>query len=72
MTLPETSLNMAIRPTSGKSISGAETEFSLTSGSNKINVVSNDNIYFTAPQLVASPINETNEMSGSKSLFVIL
>ena len=72
MTLPETSLNMAIRPTSGKSIHGSESEFSLTSGLNKINVVSNDNIYFTAPQLVASPINETNEMSGSKSFFNII
>ena len=44
MTLPETNLSMAIRPTSGKSIHGSETEFSLTSNSNKINVVSNDNI----------------------------
>ena len=72
MTLPETSLNMAIRPTSGKSIHGSESEFSLTSGLNKINVVSNDNIYFTAPQLVASPINETNEMSGNKSFLNII
>ena len=72
MTLPETNLSMAIRPTSGKSIHGSESEFSLTSSSNKINVVSNDNIYFTAPQMVASPINETNEMSGSKSFFNIV
>jgi hypothetical protein len=63
---------MAIRPTTGKSVHGSESEFALTSNSNKINVVSNDNIYFTAPQLVASPINETNEMSGSKSFFNIL
>mgnify|MGYP001572729255 CR=1 FL=1 len=72
MTLPETNLTMAIRPTTGKSVHGSESEFALTSNSNKINVVSNDNIYFTAPQLVASPINETNEMSGSKSFFNIL
>ena len=34
------------------------------------NVIANDNIYFDAPQMVASDINQTNEMSGSKSLFV--
>jgi len=72
MTLPETSLNMSIRPTSGKSIHGSESEFALTANINKINVVSNDNIFFTAPQLVASPLNETNEMSGSKSFFNIV
>ena len=72
MTLPETNLSMAIRPTSGKSVHGSESEFSLTANSNKINVVSNDNIYFTAPQLVASPINETNEMGSSKSFFNII
>ena len=72
MTLPETNLTMAIRPTSGKSVHGSESEFALTANSGKINVVSNDNIYFTAPQLVASPINETNEMSGNKSFFNIV
>ena len=72
MTLPETSLNMSIRPTTGKSIHGSESEFSLTSSSNYQSVVANDNIYFTAPQMVASDINQTNEMSGQKSLFVQL
>ena len=72
MTLPETNISMAIRPTSGKSIHGSESEFALTANVNKINVVSNDNIHFTTPQLVASPINETNEMGGSKSFWNIL
>ena len=49
-----------------------ETEFSLTSASSNAVSVANDNIYFTAPNMVASDINETNEMSGSKSLFVNL
>ena len=35
-------------------------------------VVIGDNIYFTTPKMVASAINETNEMSGSKSMFVNL
>ena len=72
MTLPETSLSMSIRPTSGRSIHGSESEFALTAGSNKINVVSNDNIHFNSPQMVASAINETNEMGGSKSFWNIV
>jgi len=72
MTLPETSLDMFVRPTTGKSIHGSESEFSLTADSNKIAVVSDDNIYFTAPQMVASEINETNEMSGQKSFFNVI
>ena len=72
MTVPETSIGYQIRPTTGKSIHGSESEFSLTSSSNYQSVVANDNIYFTAPQMVASDINQTNEMSGSKSLFVQL
>ena len=72
MTLPETSLSMSIRPTSGKSVHGSESEFALTAGSNKIQVVSNDNIHFNSPQMVASAINETNEMGGSKSFWNIV
>jgi hypothetical protein len=44
----------------------------LTSNANKLSVVNNDNIYFTAPNAVMSEINETNEMSGSKSFWTIL
>jgi hypothetical protein len=70
MTVPGTTIGYNMRPTTGKSISGGETEFSLTGTSNAINVIANDNIYFTSPRMVASQINETNEMSGNKSLFV--
>ena len=72
MTLPETSLDMSIRPTTGKSVHGSESEFSLTANSNKVAVVGKDNIYFTAPQMVASEINETNEMSSQKSFWNII
>ena len=70
MTVPGTSVGYNIRPTTGRSINGNETEFSLTGSSSPVNVIANDNIYFTSPRLVASQINETNEMAGSKSLFV--
>ena len=72
MTLPETNLDFSIRPTTGKSIDGSESEFSLTANSNKIAVVGKDNIHFTSPQMVASEINETNEMSSQKSFWTIV
>src|SRR5210317_715609 len=72
MQLPGTDINFYIRPTTGRSVHGSETEFSLTSNANKVSVVNNDNIYFTAPNAVVSEINETEEMSGSKSFWTIL
>jgi hypothetical protein len=73
MTVPGTSMNYNIRTTTGKSIHGSESEFSLLTASNAISVVPDDNIYFTAPQMVASSINASNEMnSESKSLFLNL
>ena len=72
LTVPGTTINYDIRTTSGKSIHGSESEFSLLSAANEISVIPGDNIYFTAPQMVASEINETNEMSSSKSLFLNL
>src|SRR6056300_1483770 len=72
MTVPGTNISYSVRPTTGRSINGAETEFSLTSASSAVNVIANDNIYFTSPQMVASTINETNEMTGNKSLFVTM
>jgi hypothetical protein len=72
MTVPGTTISYDIRTTSGKSIHGSESDFSLTSIANAINVIPGDNIYFTSPQIVSSAINETNEMSGSKSLFLNL
>ena len=64
---PGTTLSANIRTTSGKSVHGSETPFTLAGTSSTKNVVLGDNIYFTEPKLVASEINETNEMSGSKS-----
>ena len=57
-----------IRPTSGTSING-ETSYSRTSPTDAINFIANDNVYFTTPKVIASQINETNEMSA-KSLLI--
>ena len=47
-----------------------ETPFTIDTTAS--NVVLLDNIYFTSPRLVKSTINQTNEMSGGKSLIVNL
>ena len=70
LSLPGTSLSSTIKTTTGKSVHGTETPFSLDSSAS--NTVIQDNIYFSSPRLVASDINQTNEMSGSKSLVVNL
>ena len=70
--VPGTNITYNMRPTTGKSVHGSETEFSLTAATAPVATIANDNIYFNSPQMVASAINETNEMSGSKSLFVNL
>ena len=73
MEVPGTTITANIRTTSGRSIHGSETEFALQGTSARVSVVPNDNIYFTAPKMIASSINATNEMSSTyngKSLFV--
>jgi len=70
ITQPDTTLTTTLRTTSGKSVHGSETPFSLQSASDATTVVLKDNIYFNEPKLVASSINQTNEMSGTKSMFV--
>ena len=68
--IPGTQITSNIRTTSGRSIHGAETEFSLQSVSDAEAIVVNDNVYFTSPRMIASQINETNEMSGNKSFLL--
>ena len=70
MEVPGTNIVTDIRTTGGRSVHGSETEFALQGTSARVAVVPNDNIYFTSPRMVASQINETTEMAGSKSLFV--
>lgn len=73
LTVPGTNITYGLRTTTGRSIHGSETEFTLADADDEIAVVTGDNIYFTAPQMVASTINLTNEMSSeNKSLFLNL
>ena len=70
VTFPGTSISSTIRTTTGKSVHGSETPFSLQSASDSKSVVIGDNIFFTEPRVIASAINQTNEMTGSKSMLV--
>ena len=62
---PQTTLSSTLRTTTGKSIHGTETPFSLDSSSDAKSIVLGKNIYFTEPRVIASPINQTNEMSAT-------
>ena len=61
-----------MRTTGGRTLEGSETEYSRDSVAKKKYVTLNDDYYMTAPGMVASTINETNEMSGSKSFNLVI
>ena len=67
---PNTSLSAKIRATTGTSPSGSETSFSTTTTAKALSIPINENFEFDATQIVCSSINETNELGGSKSLFI--
>ena len=71
MTVPGTSIGFSMRPTGGRSIHGAETEFTLTPTTSAISVIANDNIYFETPQMVASDINQSEEMPTSEKSLIV-
>ena len=67
---PDTTLDGTVRTTTGQSPGGSETSFSLASESAKKNISLGENFFFDNPQLIASDINQTNELAGSKSFFL--
>jgi len=67
---PGCTLTSSFRGTTGRTLEQSEGEFALTSVAKQKSFDLNTDFYLTAPQIVASAINETNEMSGSKSLGV--
>jgi len=62
------SVTASIRTTGGRTLEQVETEFSLTTDAKSVDVEMNNDHYMNSPGAVYSAINETNEMSGSKSL----
>ena len=69
---PDTTLVANLRTTGGRTLEGSETEYSLKTVAKQESIIINKDKYMTAPGLVASAINETNEMSSSKSLVMTL
>ena len=67
---PGCTISSTFRGTTGRTLEQSEGEFALTSVAKQKSFDLNTDFYLTAPQIVASAINETNEMSGSKSLGV--
>ena len=67
-----TKITPSIRPTTATSPSGTQTSFSTLSATNARSIPLNDNYKFDVPYMACSSINETNELSGLKSLFLPL
>ena len=69
---PDTSVSATIRATTGTSAGGSQSSYSTAAlGAQQAETITvGENYYFSNPKLVASPINETNELAGSKSMFL--
>ena len=68
MELPSTTITGNLQSTTGTSVNGAQTSFTRTAAASAIAVPVNEDHYLDAPAIVCSQINETNELSGNKSL----
>ena len=66
--LPETTLTSSVKTTSGTSPAGSESSFSTATTSTVIPL--NENFKFDSSRIIASKINETNELGGAKSFFL--
>jgi hypothetical protein len=68
MELPDTTLSAKIRTTTGTSPDGSESSFSTLSTG--VTFPLNENFDFDTTRMVCSSVNETNELSAAKSLFL--
>ena len=68
MDLPETTLTAKLQTTSGTTVGSTQQSFTRLSTVSAIDIPLNEDYYFDAPQMICSPINETNELSSNKSL----
>tara|TARA_Y100001938_G_scaffold51208_1_gene71445 strand:- start:555 stop:7355 length:6801 start_codon:yes stop_codon:yes gene_type:complete len=70
VSFPDTDITAAIRTTSATSPSGTETSFNLQGTTFAKSIVLGENCYFDTPRMIASQINETNELAGQKSFYL--
>ena len=66
--LPDTKVTATMKATSATSPSGSETSF--VTDATAFSIPINENFDLDETKMVCSSINETNELSGAKSLFV--
>ena len=66
MVLPGTSTSYGVKLLKGRSLAGSESAYGGTPTSFRP-FIPNENYFFDVPQMLASPINETNNNSGNKS-----
>ena len=70
--LPRTKIVANSRTTSSRSPSGSESSFIITAAGNEQQVSLNENFKFDSTRMIASTVNETNEMDATKSTFLTL
>ena len=70
MEMEKTNLTTKIRSTTGTSPSGNETPFVTQTSATAESLELNENYEFDSCKVVASQVNETNEMSSNKSVFL--
>ncbi len=70
--LPDTTIAAQLRNTTGRSPSGTETSFNTRTLANARTISLNENQRLPECNIVASQINETNELAGAKSFFLPL
>ena len=68
MVLPNTALDLTVQPTTATSPSGTQVPFIKSTEAAAFPTILRQNIYYNAPKMVSSKINENNEMGGTKSL----
>ena len=68
MQVPGTSIRFYLKTYTARSVDGTETGYRLTtSGTDGYEILPNRNFYFQNPMAIYSAINETNNISGTKS-----
>ena len=70
--LTGTVIQPKVRTTSATSPSGNETSFSTVTGAKAVEIPLGENVTFDTSRMIASQINEQNELSSAKSFFLDL
>ena len=66
-TFSETQVDFGIKTTTGKSVDST-TQTAYVQDASFSGILANETNYFTAPRMIASEVNETNSLSGNKSV----